>query len=185
MAFIAVAIIAAGAISAYSAIEAGKQAERDAKAQQILANRNAEIAEQKAKAELERAREEAEQFREEGEALQATQKVGYAKGGVLASIETPAEVIDKTERELDEDRLKILQEGYNAESFALSQAENLKYEGRIAKARGAAAKRGSYYQAAGSILSAIGGAAYASSSGGGGGNKPPASFNPNIKGGYK
>ncbi len=159
MSFIAVAIIAGTAIGAYAKIEAGKQAERDAKAQQVLANRNALIAEQQAKAALERAKEEAKQFEKEGEALLGEQQVALAKGGVLTTIGTPAILIEETEKELEADKLAILKEGFLAESFGLSQAENLRFEGRIARARGKAAKSGSRLAAAGSILSGLGTAA--------------------------
>ena len=164
MAFIAVAIIAAGAISAYSAIEAGKQAERDAKAQQAALNQQAELARKKGEAERERALEEVRQFEKEGEAFQATQQVQLAKGGVLASIETPAMVLERTAQELEADKLTIMKEGYLAESFGESGAFNLRFQGEIARARGKAAKTASYYSAAGSILSSVGSASIAKSS---------------------
>ncbi|KKK80378.1 hypothetical protein LCGC14_2824110, partial [marine sediment metagenome] len=153
MSFIAVAIIAGTAITAYSQIQAGKQAERDAKAQQESLNQQAALKERQAKAELERSQEEARQFKKEGEALQGTQQVTIAKGGVLSTVGTPAFLLEETAQELEADRLAILREGFLAESFRLSEAENLRFQGRIAKSRGAAAKRGSRFAAAGSILS--------------------------------
>ena len=140
--------------------EAGQQAKRDAKAQQELANRNALLKERQAKAERERAQEEARQFEKEGEALQGTQQVTLAKGGVLTEIGTPALVLEETAQELEADRLKILKEGFLAESFRKSEAENLRFQGRIAKAKGSAAARGATYKAAGSLLTGFGQAGY-------------------------
>ncbi len=159
-------IIAGASVSAYTAYESGQQGKRDAKAQQDLAEYNATLKERQAAAELERAQEEARQFGKEGEALLATQQVTLAKGGVLTTVGTPALLLEETAQELEADRLAILKEGYLAESFRLSEAEGLKFGGRVAKARGAATARGGKFAAIGSILTGLGTAAYAGSKSG-------------------
>ncbi len=153
-------IIAGTAVSAYSAYESGQQAKRDAKAQQELAERNALLKERQAKAELERGQEESRRIREFGEEVAGTQQVAFAKGGVLTTTGTPAIVKERTEADILADAEQVLQDALLAESFRLSEAENLRFGGRIAKARGAAAARGAKFAAAGSILSGIGTAAY-------------------------
>lgn len=154
-----IAIAGAAATTAYGEYQAGKAAEAEGKAQQQIAEYNAKLKEREAAAERERARVEAEQFKERGRGLLAEQRVGYAKGGVLTT-GTPAEVIDITSKNLEADRMRILKEGFLAGSFRESEAEGLRYEGRAARARGKAAKRGAMFSAAGSILSGIGQSAY-------------------------
>jgi len=154
-------IIAGTAMGAHSQYEAGQQAKRDAKAQQELAEYNAKLKERQAEAERERAQEEARQFEKEGERLLGTQQVQLAKGGVLTGIGTPALLLEETAQELEADRLRILKEGYLAESFRKSEAEGLRFGGRIAKARGAAAAKAGTFKAAGSILTGVGTAGYA------------------------
>ena len=86
------------------------------------------------------------------------QRVRLAKGGVLSTEGTPALLLEETAQELEADRMSILREGFLGESFAMSQAEGLRAEGRAAKARGKNAKTGSYYAAGSSLLTGFGAA---------------------------
>ena len=157
MSWIAVAIIGAGAaVQAYGQYQQGKAAEAEAKNQQAILNYNAQLKERQAKAEREAAREEAKQFEKEGEALLGEQQVNLAKGGVLTAIGTPALLLEETAQELEADRNRIVQSGALAESFRLSEAAGLRFEGRAARQRGRNIKTASRYQAAGSLLTGFG-----------------------------
>jgi hypothetical protein len=142
-------------MQAFGQIQQGRAAEAQAKSEQEILNFNARLKEREGEAQLERARAEARVFEREGEALGARQRVGFAKGGVLTA-GTPALVLEETAQELEADRLQILREGFLARSFALSEAEGLRFSGRAARARGTNIKRASQLQAFGSILTGLG-----------------------------
>ncbi len=162
MAQLAVIALGIGAgVQAFGAIQQGRAAEAQGKLDQQIADQNALLKERQAALEVERAREEARIFGREGEALLGTQQVALAKGGVLTSIGTPAFLLEETERELELDRRAILKEGFLAESFRLSEAENLRFGGRVAKARGKNLRRASTFGAVGSILTGFGDTAVA------------------------
>ena len=146
----------------------GQAAEAQGEAEQKILDYEATLKEQEAAAELARSQEEARQFKLQGEGFQAGQRVGYAKGGVLAA-GSPALVLEETALNLEMDRMRIIKEGYLAESFRKSEAEGLRYQGRAARARGKNIKTALTYSAAGSLLTGIGGAAYAGSQMGSGG----------------
>lgn len=148
------------AIQAVGQIQAGYAAKEQAKQEQELLNYNAKLKEREAKLQAERGRVAAEKFEKQGEQLMAAQNVAYAKGGVLASQGTPLDLLEYTKMELDADRRQILRDGYLAESFALSEAENLRYQGRAARARGRNAFTGSILTGIGTSLSGFGTAKY-------------------------
>ena len=144
-------------------------AEVQAQNENTLLEHNAKIKEREGAAEVERAREAARQFGREGEALQATQQVQLAKGGVLTAGGTPALLFEETAKELEMDRMSILREGFLNESLALSQAQGLRLSGEAALSRGQftsanlksgakSVKSGGYLSAGGTLLSGIGGA---------------------------
>ena len=156
------AVMAGGIVGGIGAYQQGQAAEAQGKAEQKILDYNAKLKEQEAAAELARSQEEARQFKIRGSEFQAGQRVGYAKGGVLAA-GSPALVLEETALNLEADRMKIIKEGYLAESFRKSEAEGLRYQGRAAVSRGKNIKTASMYSAAGSLLTGIGGAAYAGS----------------------
>ncbi len=162
MAQLAIAALVVGAgLQAYGQYQAGKAAEAEGKMEQQILDYNARLKEREAAAELERARAEARRFGKEGEALLAEQQVGLAKGGVLAEVGTPALLLETTAQELEADRMQILREGFLSESFRLSEAEGLRFEGRAAKVRGKNIRRAKTLQAGGTLLTGFGQAAYA------------------------
>ncbi len=157
LATLAVLAIGAGAgIQAFGQIQQGKAADEQAKAEQAILEHNARLKEREAAAELERSREEARQFGKEGKVLQAKQQVGFAKGGVLTTVGTPALVLEETAQELEADRREILREGFLAESFRKDEASGLRFQGRAARVRGKNLKAASKLQAAGTLLSGAG-----------------------------
>ena len=149
-------MIAGAGLQAYGQLQAGKAAAEQGKQEQMLLEHNAKLKEREGEAELARSRAEALRFQKEGEALQGTQNVKLAKGGVLATEGTPALLLEQTAQELDADRMSILEEGFLNRSFRLSEAEGLRFEGRSARARGRNARIASRYQAAGTILGGLG-----------------------------
>ena len=158
---IATLLIAGAGVQAYGQYQQGKAAEAQGKVEQQILEQNAQLKEREAQAERERAQAESIRFGKEGEALQATQRVGFAKGGVLASQDTPALLLEQTAMELEADRLSILEEGYLRGGFRESEARGLRFQGSAAKARGKNIKTASTFQAAGSLLTGFGTAGFA------------------------
>jgi hypothetical protein len=142
-------------VQAYGQYQQGKAAEDQANTEQEIYEYNATLKDRQAKLELERARIQALRFRKEGEAFKGAQNVAIAKGGVLTQ-GTPALVIEETAQALESDRRLILKEGFLAQSFRLSEAENLRYLGRAARARGKNLLKGYKLSAIGTLLTGVG-----------------------------
>jgi hypothetical protein len=149
-------MIAGTGLTAYGMYQQGQAAAEEGRTAQQLYNYNAKLKEQQAAAEVRRARVQAEQFRQEGLALMGEQQVNLAKGGVLTSSGSPELLMEKTAENLEADRQRILNEGYLAQSYALSEAEGLRYQGRAAKAQGYNRRTGYRYGALGSLLTGFG-----------------------------
>ena len=153
------ALIAGAVISAVGVIQQGFAAKAQSETEAAILEQNAKIKEREAEAEQKAAEVEAEQFARRGKELIGTQRVGYAKGGVLAE-GTPALLLEETAQELEKDRLQILKEGYLRGGFRESEATGLRFEGTAAKARGGAALRGSVLAAGGTLLTGYGTSKY-------------------------
>ncbi len=165
-AFIA-AILATG-FQAYSQYQAGKAAEAEGKLAQQLADRNAKIKEREGEAEVQRGREEALQRKKIGDQLEATQRVGFAKGGVLGV--TPEIVVEKTGEDTLTDRMTILRNAFLNQSFRESEAANIRFGGAVAKFKGQSAARAGKFKAIGTLLTgalSLGGGAKTPTKGGG------------------
>ena len=152
---VTIALVGVG-MQAAGQIQAGQAAKAQGEAEQEILNQNAKLKEREAAAELARSREEARQFGKEGEALLGKQQVTLAKGGVLTAQGTPALLLEETAKELEADRMAILRDGFLNESFRLSEAENLRYQGRAAKAKGENLAKGSILSAGGTLLTGYG-----------------------------
>ena len=149
----------AGAIDAQA--EALKQ--QAANEAQILEN-NAQLKEKQGERELDRARREAALFGKEGDKFKGKQRVSFAKGGVLTSVGSASTVFEQTAKDLSADRREILREGFDLQEFRLAEAENLRFQGRSAIARGDNLAAGLFQTAdgtrssgTGSLLSGMGG----------------------------
>ena len=151
-----VSSIAGTAVATYGAVQQGKAADAAARSEQDILNYNAQLKEKEAEAEREAARVEAEQFQKEGRRLLASQKVKYARGGLLTTEGTPALVLEETAQELEFDRMQILKSGFLRASYRESEGYGMRYEGEAARARGKNLKRGSQLQAAGTLLGGMG-----------------------------
>ena len=145
-------IIASTAVTAGSAVLAGVQAKRQGEEQQKIAEFNAAIEERRAVAERDAALDASRKFEERGKRLTGAQRVAFAKGGVLASEGTPLLVMEETLADLEEDRLRIAEEGFLRGSFFESSAQVLRAQCRSFVARGRAARTGSILSAGGSLL---------------------------------
>ncbi len=148
----AVLLIAGAAISAAGAIQQGAAAAQQAKLQQEILEQNALLAERRAKAERDAATDAARVFEKEGKRISGAQRAAFARGGVLATEGTPLLVLAETVRNLEEDRLNILREGFLRGGFRESEAFGLRFQGAAARARGEAAEKGSFLAAGGSLL---------------------------------
>ena len=157
------AMIGGGVVGGVGAYMQGQAADDAAKAQEKIYAQQAAIKEAEALKEQELAREKADQFMTKGEQLLSKQKTLYAKGGVLLS-GTPSLVIDNTYQNLQEDKRRILEEGYLLSEQKMNEAYGLKMQGAAARARGKNAKSASYWGMAGSILTGIGGYGMAANS---------------------
>ena len=133
----------------------GLAAKAQSETEAAILEQNAKIKEREAEAERKAAEVEAEQFARRGKELIGTQRVGYAKGGVLAE-GTPALLLEETAAELEKDRLQILKEGYLRGGFRESEATGLRFEGTAAKTRGTSALTGSVLSAGGTLLTGYG-----------------------------
>jgi len=146
--------MAAGtAVKTYGAIQQGRAADEQAEAQQDIANYNARMAERQAEEERKAAAEEAEKFREKGERFKAAQRATYGRAGVLATEGTPLLVLEDTARQLEEDRLSILRQGYLKSEYLMSKGRSQRWQGEAASARGKNIKRGANLSAVGTLLS--------------------------------
>jgi hypothetical protein len=148
MAWVAVALAVSGGFTAYSQIERGRQAKRQSKDQERIAQRNALIREQDAEAERVAARTNALQIEREGDALKARQRALFAKSGVETR-GTPLAVLVETAQNIEADKQTILRGGEIRGRRRLSEANIFRAQGSAARARGSAASRAS-------ILSAVG-----------------------------
>ena len=154
-----------GSRSEADAVDAQAEAlkQQAANEAQILEN-NAQLKEKQGERELDRARREAVLFGKEGEKFKGKQRVAMAKGGVLTSVGSASTVFEQTAMDLAADRREILREGFDLQEFRLAEAENLRFQGRSAIARGENLAQGLYQQAdgtrssgVGSLLSGVGG----------------------------
>jgi hypothetical protein len=157
-------IIAAGVVQTVSTVQAGRQARAQGKQQQDIANRNAQLADQKAEAERVAAAAEALKFETQGEALKSRQRALFAKSGVELR-GSPLSVIVDTAQNLEADRLSILREGIIRSKTSKAQADIFRAEGSAAAARGRAASRASILTATGTALSTAAGVGKAKAKG--------------------
>lgn len=131
-----VMFIAGAGLEAFGQYNQGKALKQQAEAEKDILDYNASIKEKQADLELEAARAQAERHEKEGAAMLAEANVAIAKGGVLGSMGTPMMLMELNAQELDADRMAILAEGFNMQSFRLQEAEGLRFEGRAARSRG-------------------------------------------------
>jgi len=152
-----------GSRSEADAVDAQAEAlkQQAANEAQILEN-NAQLKEKQGEREQERSEREAYLFGKEGDKFKAKQRGASLKTGTYGP--TANTVFEQTAMDLAADRREILREGFDLQEFRLAEAENLRFQGRSAIARGENLAQGLYQQAdgtrssgVGSLLSGVGG----------------------------
>jgi hypothetical protein len=157
---ITIALIAGAATSTVSAIQQGRAAEAQGRAEQDILNFNAAQKIKEAEEVREAAKKEADIFARRAKEFRGRQRVAIARGGVLAT-GTPALLLEETAQELEANRRAILEQGFLRGEFAESEAFAQRFAGISAKARGRNIRRGSRLTAAGTLLTGIGAAGLA------------------------
>ena len=149
------ALIVGAIFGTVGAIQQGRAAEAQGRAEQEILDFNAAQKMKEAEERRKAASEEARRFAEEGRRLKGKQRVAIARAGVLTE-GTPALLLEETAQELEADRLAILEQGFLEGEYAESQAYAQRFAGASARARGKNIKRGSYLAASGTLLTGIG-----------------------------
>ncbi len=153
---ILIPLLVAGTTTAViGAVQQGRAAEAQGRAEQDILNFNAAQKIKEAEEHRTAAQEQAAKFAKRAKAFRGTQRVAIARGGVLA-VGTPALLLEETAQELEEDRLAILEQGFLRGEFAESEAFGARFAGVSAKARGRAIKRGAFLSGTGTLLTGIG-----------------------------
>lgn len=150
------ALIAGTVVTSVSAIQQGRATREQARAQEAIAARNAELAERKAEAEQQAALEATKRQAREGKKFLARQRALFAVSRVDISRGTPLAVVVETAAELKAEELTILREGRISAAQRRSEADIFRLRGEAAKAKGKAAGRAATLAATGSILTGIG-----------------------------
>ena len=141
----AIAAILGSAISAYSAIRQGQQAE-------AVGRYNARVAEQQATSARQAAAADAETKRRQLDRILGSQRARYGASGVIASEGSPLLVMMQSEEEAALDVARI-RAGGAAQAYGLESEANLQRFG------GRQARRQSYLSASGTFLQGLGSAA--------------------------
>ena len=141
-----------GPLTAFSQIQAGKQAAKTAQFNQQLFEMDAVNAENEAVTVQQKAEIEKFRFRRQIEQLQGSVKVGFAGGGIDISQGTPMTVLEENYQmaKMDED---IIQYNANIEKANLfNRAGRSRFQGAAARQEGKYAKYASRLAAAGTLL---------------------------------
>jgi len=145
-------IIGSTAVTAYSAVEQGRQAKSQSRQQADIAARNAQMAEQQAEEQRVAAAAEAVRIEEQGEALKSRQRALYSKGGVEIKGSSLAVLVD-TAAKTAADAAEVRRQGVISSISSQAQGDVMRAQGAAAKAKGAAAGRASILSATGTGLS--------------------------------
>ena len=140
----AIAAILGGAISAYSAIRQGQQAE-------AVGRYNARVAEQQATSARQAAAADAETKRRQLDRILGSQRARYGASGVIASEGSPLLVMMQSEEEA---ALDVARVRYGGEA----QGYGLESEARLQRFQGRQARRQSYLGATAALLTGVSGA---------------------------
>jgi hypothetical protein len=149
------AALVTGGVSAFSQLQAGKQAEELGKSQEAIHAYNAMLDKREAAERLGVAGVEEAKFRAAGEKLKARQRVGFAKAGVTTE-GTPMDTLEETAIRLETDALTIRRSGQIGERALTSSAQLESVAGRSALIRGRQRRRAGQYGAAGTAIGSLG-----------------------------
>lgn len=138
------ASVAAAGVGTYAAVQQGKAADAQGKYNQKIAQNNATSAMQQAKF-------EADRIKKRNRLLRGKQRANYLKSGIDLSGSAEDVMMDSA----IEGALDVAAAQY----AGATQSQAYSTRGKLAAIQGTNAKRGSYYQAAGTLLSGVGSAA--------------------------
>jgi len=145
-------LVASTAITAIGAIQQGKAAEAQAKAQDDANKYNARVKEIQAGVEREAAGRREEQQRRKARQVLGEQRAALVQSGV-GMMGSALDIEEQSATAAELDALSIRYEGEMAAKGLLYDAEAEKFEGRAALAAGKNAKNASYLKAGSAILS--------------------------------
>lgn len=163
MSFVAVAIGATAAIvigtgiSAYSSYQQGQAMAKQSAYNALIAQRNANLAAQKAQLTKSATNLEADKFQRQTRFLKAAQQTAYSKAGVQME-GTPLMVTAETQRQADIDELAIRYAGSIELSNVLAEQARQEQNAKLFKMQGAQYRTAGTLGAAGSLLSGLGNA---------------------------
>lgn len=150
--FMLIATIGSAVLGAYSAIQGGRAAEANARAQQQAENYNATIQAQNATVARQQANAREEAQRRKARQFLGEQRAALAQAGI--GLEgSAADVYEQSAAEAELDALNIRYEGALDARGLLAQSEMSTYAGRVAGVNATTARRSSYLDAASSLLS--------------------------------
>ncbi len=145
-------MVASTAMTAVGAIQQGKAAEAQAKAQDQANQYNARVKEIQAGVEREAAGRREEQQRRQARQVLGQQRAGLAQAGI-GMMGSALDIAEESATAAELDALTIRYEGEMAAKGLLYDAEAEKFEGRANLAAGANAKKASYLKTGSAILS--------------------------------
>jgi len=145
-------LVASTAISAIGAIQQGKAAEAQAKAQSDANKYNARVKEIQAGVEREAAGRREEQQRRKARQVLGEQRAALSQAGI-GMMGSATDIAEQSAAAAELDALTIRYEGEMAAKGLLYDAEAEKFEGRANLAAGKNAKTASYLKAGSAILS--------------------------------
>lgn len=154
----AVGLIAGGlsaAVGAYGALYAGSAAQKQAEYQAQLSERNAGLEREAGQKEIDNARDRALlQYRKIAQ-IKGQQRAVAGGNGVMVDFGTASDLVDDTQMLGMEDVGRIYKQGEEARRGHDINAWNYLQQAAGTRAQGAAAKTGSMFSAAGSILGGV------------------------------
>jgi hypothetical protein len=154
---VTIMLVASSAMQAVGAVQQGKMAAAQGKAQMEAANYNARMKEIEAGITREQSNAREEQQRRQARQLLGRQRAAVAQAGIGWG-GSALDIMEESATLAELDALTIRYEGDLKARGLLAEAEFDKYSGQVAMAQGKAAKTASYISAAASLLSGAAGA---------------------------
>lgn len=150
-------MLAAAAVQAIGAIQAGQAAKEEANARAQANIYNAKVKEMQAGISRQQANAREEQQRRKGRQLLGAQRAAIAESGVGA-VGSALDIAEQSATRAELDSLTIRYEGELESKGLLADAEQQRYESKVNVMAGKNAMKGAYLSATGALLS--GGARY-------------------------
>lgn len=126
--------ITAGILGAVKSVEDSRIQAQNARREEMLMNRNARIEQREANREEAETLEAARRQRAENARLQSAQRAAYGKSGAALSSGSPLAVLGDTAANQELAVQDTHRSGALAYNRHMTQAENYKYQGRLARA---------------------------------------------------